>query len=191
MDDRQVTDILHKEYALTQVGAIAQFVSPLSTYSGLDEAREVFAEDEDLAAIPIENDDGRVFAVVTRDQIMAQSGSLLGALTHGSLQKCLSTEVIRIQARENVDRIIEDLFVKQDKTVSGTLLVYKNSRDFLGVVSFQNLVRHSAQLRARALDRARQIQEFLITSGTYPDPPFAAELLIRMAHEVGAIFSSF
>ncbi|MFW6363789.1 MAG: SpoIIE family protein phosphatase [Spirochaeta sp.] len=188
MDDKQVTDILHKDYAITQVGSIAQFVSPLSTLSTLDEAKALFMEDERLAAVPIENEDGGVFGVVTRDQVMGQASSLLGSLTSTSLQKKMSTDVIRIQARENVDRIISDIFDKYENQRAGVLLVYKNSRDFLGVVSFQNLVRHSAMLRGYALDRARQIQEFLITSGTYQNPPFQAELLLKMAHEVGGDF---
>ncbi|BDC94330.1 Serine phosphatase RsbU, regulator of sigma subunit [Treponema bryantii] len=168
-----------------QVGSIAMAIEPVSSRASLDTVLEMFEQQPDLTAVPIEKDDA-VIGVVERDALERSSGSgfkLFGSKTCGDyVKECPFTL--------NCSDFIEKVAAKVNETAISVeikhIIVLINNRSFYGIVSIAKMNAKLEELRAQDLEKAAAIQQNMLKKNSDTKKfPFDVCIWNKMANAVG------
>ena len=168
-----------------QVGSITVAVEPVSSRAGLDTVIEMFEQQPDLTAVPIEKDDA-VIGVVERDLITKNAGSgfkLFGSKTCGDYVKECPFTLNCSDFIETVSAKVNDAAIKQEFK---HLIVLINNRSFYGIVSIAKMNEKLEELRTQDLEKAAAIQQNMLKKNSdTKNFPFDVCIWNKMANAVG------
>ena len=168
-----------------QVGSIAMAIEPVSSRAGIDTVLEMFEQQPDLTAVPIEKDDA-VIGVVERDAIERNSGSgfkLFGSKTCGDyVKECPFT----LNCSDFIEKVAAKVNETAIKVEIKHIIVLINNRSFYGIVSISKMNEKLEELRAQDLEKAAAIQQNMLKKNSDTKKfPFDVCIWNKMANAVG------
>lgn len=168
-----------------QVGSIAMAIEPVSSRASLDVVLEMFEEQPDLTAVPIEKDDA-VIGVVERDVIERNKASgfkLFASKTCGDYVKECPFTLNCSDFIETVAAKVNDTAIKVEIK---HIIVLLNNRSFYGIVSIAKMNAKLEELRAQDMSKAAAIQQNMLKKNSDAKKfPFDVCIFNRMANAVG------
>lgn len=168
-----------------QVGSITMAIEPVSSRASLDVVLEMFEQQPDLTAVPIEKDDA-VIGVVERDVIEKNKASgfkLFASKTCGDyVKECPFTL--------NCSDFIETIAAKVNDTAINVeikhIIILLNNRSFYGIMSIAKMNSKLEELRAQDMAKAAAIQQNMLKKNSDVKKfPFDVCIWNRMANAVG------
>ena len=168
-----------------QVGSIAMVIEPVSSSASLDVIRELFEQQPDLTAVPIEEDDA-VIGVVERDIVTKNQGSgfkLFGSKTCGDyVKQCPFT----LNTRDFIEKVAAKVNETAIKIETKHIVVLINNRSFYGIMSIAKMNERLEELRAQDLAKAAEIQQNMLKKNSNTkNLPFGVCIWNKMANAVG------
>ena len=171
-----------------QIGSIVMAIEPVSSRANLDVVLEMFEQQPDLTAIPIEKDDA-VVGVVERDVIEKNKASgfkLFATKTCGDYVKECQFTLNCSDFIEKVAAKVNDIAIKVEIK---HLIVLLNNRSFYGIVSIAKLNAKLEELRAQDMEKAAAIQQNMLKKNSDTKKfPFDVCIWNKMANAVGGDF---
>ena len=168
-----------------QIGSITMAIEPVSSRASLDTVLEMFEQQPDLTAVPIEKDDA-VVGVVERDVIEKNKASgfkLFASKTCGDYLKESPFTLNCSDFIEKVSAKVNDAAIKQEFK---HLIVLLNNRSFYGIVSIAQMNAKLEELRAHDMEKAAAIQQNMLKKNSDAKKfPFDVCIWNRMANAVG------
>ncbi len=168
-----------------QIGSITMAIEPVSSRASLDQVIELFEQQPDLTAVPIERDDA-VIGVVERNDIEKNAGSgfkLFGSKTCGDYVKECPFTLNCSDFIETVAPKVNDTAIKVEIK---HFIVLINNRSFYGIVSVAQMNSKLEELRAHDLEKAAAIQQNMLKKNSDTKKfPFDVCIWNRMANAVG------
>ena len=168
-----------------QVGSITMAIEPVSSRASLDVVLEMFDQQPDLTAVPIEKDDA-VIGVVERDVIEKNKASgfkLFASKTCGDyVKECPFTL--------NCSDFIETIAAKVNDTAINVeikhIIILLNNRSFYGIMSISKMNAKLEELRAQDMAKAAAIQQNMLKKNSDVKKfPFDVCIWNKMANAVG------
>ena len=189
LDEKEAVDVrktgFENSFNERQVGSIAVAVEPVSSRASLDTVIEMFEQQPDLTAVPIEKDDA-VIGVVERDFITKNSGSgfkLFGSKTCGDyVRECPFT----LNCNDFIETVAAKVNDAAIKVETKHFIVLINNRSFYGIVSIAKMNEKLEELRTQDLQKAAAIQQNMLKKNSdVKNFPFDVCIWNRMANAVG------
>jgi sigma-B regulation protein RsbU (phosphoserine phosphatase) len=171
-----------------QVGTLVIRPDPIAIGETNETALTVFRANPDLEAIPIERD-GKIIGVIparnmleTFDDVSARMRAWLREL-----------HLFVIPARATVDATtfistLVDEYFAGDPGKDAVWFILEYNHVYFGIVSLQNMLKHTNSLRAQDMAQAREIQKKLLEKAVIDDKRIKLLFYNKMANEIGGDF---
>ena len=175
-------------FSFKQVGSITKYVEPVSGENTIDMIVEMFQDQPDLMAIPVEYSTGGI-GIIDRKTAAAATSTAWKRLTAKNISDYVSPVSIFLNARDFIEKALTK--VSEINRKDGVLYfpVYYNNRTFFGIVSLDDFLERIALIREQDMEKAFVIQQELLPDPTkMPDLPFRATCWNRMANTLGGDF---
>jgi serine phosphatase RsbU (regulator of sigma subunit) len=176
---------LSESFSILTVGHITKFVEPINCKVGVSEAFELFAADPEVSSIPVEGDRG-VIGLLNKNTLLKKRKAIM-SVTDPPVEKFLDDGAFSVDASENCEKAMEQLLKGDPERLYDDFMIYQHGR-FFGVGSFADLSRNIASIRSVDLEKAKKMQEFLMSRNAVANPGIVVEKYVKMAHEVGGDF---
>ncbi len=170
---------LSESHSILTIGHITRFMEPVNGTLGLADALQVLSSREDITSLPVEGDRGVAGLIHKRDLLKKKT-----AFTNPPVEKLLDQSGFHLEAEETCEKAMEKILARDPERLFDDFMIYRRGRYF-GIGTFVDLSRNLAEIRNADLDRARTMQEFLMTRHSADRPGLAVRTYVRMAHEVG------
>ncbi|MFW5807850.1 MAG: PP2C family protein-serine/threonine phosphatase [Spirochaetota bacterium] len=174
----------HRKFQHTQVGFVAVLTEPVHIETGMEYVKNIFQENKNLTAIPVEGDSG-VIGIVEKKTLLKEHG-VLDNLLHGKLRHFLNENVSIVDAREHVERTLPLLLGSSPEIIEHSMVFHLGK--FYGILNTHTLLNHIFALRNDSLERAKTIQTHLTGTSTYTHGCFHAAVHVEQAHALGGDF---
>lgn len=176
---------LENTFKESQVGSIAMVIEPVSSSASLDVIRELFDQQPDLTAVPVERDDA-VIGVVERDFITKNAGSgfkLFSSKTCGDyVKQCTFT----VNTRDFIEQIAAKVNDVAIRVETKHIIVLMNNRSFYGIMSVSKMNERLEEIRAQDMEKAAAIQQNMLKKNSDAKKfPFDVCIWNKMANAVG------
>ena len=169
----------------SQVGSITMVIEPVSSSASLDVIRELFEQQPDLTAVPIEEDDA-VIGVVERETITKDAGSGFKLFSSKTCGDYVKKSPITLNTRDFIEQVaakVNDIAIKVEIK---HIIVLINNRSFYGVMSVSKMNERLEDLRSQDLEKAAAIQQNMLKKNSEPKKmPFDVAVWNKMANAVG------
>ncbi len=169
-------------FSILNVGHITKFEEPINRKLGITEALAAFAARPGSSSLPVEGEHG-VIGLIERKEL-AKKRTTLMAVTDPPVDRFLDGTAFSIDASENCEKAMSLVLGRGPEKLYDDFMIFENGR-FFGIGTFADLSRNIAEIRNVDLDKARKMQEFLMTRNSIKSAGIRAENYVRMAHEVG------
>lgn len=170
-------------FSYSQAGYIAEITEPVNYHTTAEYIKQIFKSEPKISAIPMESEDG-IVGMLERN-IVALNSSFSGTLNEKKLNKFITSNIITVDARENVETVLG--YMLEGEKAASVCMVYYLGRYF-GVLSIEKLIKHIFYLRNTELERAEAIQKTMIGEGEYSADDYKIKVNIKMANNVGGDF---
>lgn len=175
-------------FSFKQVGSITKYVEPVSGESTIDNIIQMFDEQPDLMAVPVEYDRGGI-GIIDRKTAAAATSTAWKRLTAKNLSDYVSPVSLFLNARDFIEKALAKVSEINRKDGIMYFPVYYNNRTFFGIVSLDDFLERIAAIREQDMQKA-----FVIQQGLLPDAqalsnlPFRMKCWNRMANTLGGDF---
>ena len=168
-----------------QVGSIAMAIEPVSSRASLDVVLDMFEQQPDLTAVPIEKDDA-VIGVVERDFITKNSGSGFKLFASKTCGDYVKESPYTLNTSDFIEKVAAKVNETAIKLETKHFIVLINNRSFYGIVSIAKMNEKLEELRAHDLEKAAAIQQNMLKKNSDTKKfPFDVCIWNRMANAVG------
>lgn len=189
LDDKSSIEVKKTGYENTfketQVGSITMVVEPISSSAGLEVVMELFEQQPDLTAVPIERDDA-VIGVVERDTVLKKGGTgfkLFGSKTCGDYVK---HSPLTLNTRDFIEQIAGKVNDRAINEEIKHIIVLINNRSFYGIMSVAKMNERLEEIRAQDIEKAAAIQQNMLKKNSDVKKfPFNVCIWNKMANAVG------
>ncbi|MDR2181141.1 MAG: SpoIIE family protein phosphatase, partial [Treponema sp.] len=181
----QTAQDIGRLFSPLQIGYIADCIEPINANTNVDWALEMIADRPDVEEIPVERD-GTVLGVVPR----ALLNKLAGSAWTRFWQKDLDAYIIKakevLDATTYINKVITTALSEEQS--EATWYVVQHRRSYLGMLSLRRMLEYTNAMRTQDLNRASEIQNWLLDKSLVKDKRFDLCLFNAMAHEIGGDF---
>ncbi|MCI1210026.1 MAG: SpoIIE family protein phosphatase [Treponema sp.] len=186
--EQQAAESRNNLFSFRQLGSAVKYVEPVSGDAALDTVRQMFADDPELAAVPIEHND-TVVGVLTRKEVEEATGTVLKRFMSSDCIQYTKECPIVLYAREYFANVINK--VTKISIERGLIYfpVYQLNKSFYGIISIDVIEDHLATIREQDLEKAKNVQQNMLPTETdLTALPFKVSIWNRMANAVGGDF---
>ncbi|MDR2768225.1 MAG: SpoIIE family protein phosphatase [Treponema sp.] len=181
----QTAQDIGRLFSPLQIGYIAECIEPINANTNVDWALEMIADQPDVEEVPVERD-GTVLGVVPR----AILNKLAGSSWTRFWQKDLDAYIIKatevLDATTYINKVITTALSEEQS--EATWYVVQHRRSYLGMLSLRRMLEYTNAIRTQDLNRASEIQDWLLDKSSVKDKRFDLCLFNAMAHEIGGDF---
>jgi phosphoserine phosphatase RsbU/P len=177
---------LINQFSPLQVGSVTELIESLSANSPISWAMQMIDENPDAHALPIERD-GMIIGVLESRLIKELNESTWKKFWQRDLDAYIKTSTIVLDAFEHIESVLPHLMKENEESGVNYFVVYYR-RSYMGVVGLNRLIDQANLLRKQDMDRARDVQQALLSRPRLKDTRIDCRFFIRMAHEVGGDF---
>jgi sigma-B regulation protein RsbU (phosphoserine phosphatase) len=174
-----------RNFSPLQIGYIVDTTEPINAGIDAEWILENIKDNRDLEAVPIERD-GTVRGVLPRRMLEKLAGSAWSKFWQKDLDAYIIHTHEIIDATAYINKVLEEA-LKQESYETAWYVV-QHRRSYLGIVSLKRILEHTNALRNQDLNRAGEIQQYLLQRSVVKDKRFSLSLFNLMAHEVGGDF---
>ncbi|MBQ9495141.1 MAG: SpoIIE family protein phosphatase [Treponema sp.] len=175
---------LRGSFSEKQIGAIANYVEPVSSLSSIDTVVELFKNNSELNAVPVEEYD-RVVGVIDRKTAAEATNTAWKRFT----AKNAIDYTTRVSTILYAQDFIETSLQKVSEINRETNIIYFpvfNNRSFYGIVSLDSFLTRIAKIREQDLEKASIIQQgFLPNEAVVRQLPYKFYAWNKMANALG------
>ncbi len=178
---------LSNSFSFKQVGSLARYTEPVSGESTLDMVAEMFQNQPDLQAVPVEEFD-HVIGVIDRKTCAAATNSAWKRLTARNVGEYVQRVNTVLYAQDFIEKVLQKVSAINREHGVIFFPVF-NSRSFLGIVSLDDFLERIADIREQDLQKASVIQQNLLPHDEdFAQLPFKITAWNRMANALGGDF---
>jgi sigma-B regulation protein RsbU (phosphoserine phosphatase) len=171
---------LSESYSVLNVGHITKFIDPINRSIRVSEALSLFSATEGAESMPIEGDSG-VIGIVHKADILKKKP---GLMSDPSVESYLDNSLFSIDASENCEKAMIRILDRPRERLYDDFMIYERGRYF-GIGTFADLSKNIAAIRNADLEKARNMQEYLMGRNAVAAQGMAVERFISMAHQIG------
>ena len=175
-------------YSILTVGHITKFQEPVSANVGITEALQLFGSKDEVNSLPVEGEGG-VIGIVQKQDLLKKKTALM-SVTDPPVERFVDRSTFSVDASENCEKAMSLIFQRDKEKLYDDFMIYERGK-FFGIGTFADLTRNIAAIRSVDLDKARKMQEFLMTRNVIKAPGIAVERYVRMAHEIGGDYLQY
>jgi predicted nucleic-acid-binding protein len=135
--------------------------------------------------VPVERNEG-VVGLVSMELLEKKRKSMWEAIKNSTVSNFTNHDSLIVDAMDNIERVLTVLISRKDNPFDD-FLIFHNGR-YLGVGSFMRLTEHITKLREMDLEKARELQKFLIRNTIDDGGGINVKTYVKTAHELGGDF---
>lgn len=174
-----------KDFSFRQLGSIAQYIEPVSVAHPLEYVLNVFAENPEVQAVPVEEYDV-VIGYIDRKTMEDATKNVLQRFVAKDTIKYVKRVPLILYAKEYSEQVLEKLSSASREHNVSFFPVFHHRKSFYGLVSFDELLERISDIRRQDLEKARIVQQGLLPdNSTLKDLPFKVCAWNRMANPIG------
>jgi serine phosphatase RsbU (regulator of sigma subunit) len=177
----KLSDILDS-YSILKVGHITRFTEPISCSVEVSEAISRFEAQDDIDSLPVEGDRG-VIGLVHKKDVLKKKGGFMG-MSDPLVEKFLDKSSFSVDATESCEKAMDVILERDRARIYDDFMIFKQGR-FFGTGTFTDLTRNIAAIKSMDLEKAKKLQNFLMTRNTITRQEIVIEQYVKMAHELG------
>lgn len=182
--EQEFSSMLHENFSPKQIGSIARYTEPVSVSVALDAIIQLFKDDESLQAIPVEEFD-HVVGFIDRKTVDSVSGSMWKRFTSSSISDFIQRVDVILYAREYIENNLKKVSDINRKYEINYFPVF-NGKSFFGMVSLDDFLDRTAEIREQDLAKATAIQQsFFPHDSDISSLPYKFCFWNQMANELG------
>ncbi len=179
---------LENTYTDRQIGSITKSIEPVSGESSLDIVVEMFKNQADLEAVPVE-ETGSVIGVIERKTVEEATSTALKRFVAKNCRDYVVDAKLTLNARDFCELVVDRVDEAVKATGIQNFVVLLNNRSYLGIVSADDVRRQIRSVRLHDLEKAKVIQQHLLPDDdATKDFPFHVAIYNQMANAVGGDF---
>lgn len=174
-----------KDFSFRQLGSIAQYIEPVSVSHPLEYVLNVFEDNPEIQAVPVEEYDV-VVGYIDRKTLEEATKNVLQRFVAKDTIKYVKRVPLILYAKEYSEQVLEKLSAAQRDYNVSFFPIFHHRKSFYGLMSFDALLERIADIRRQDMEKARVVQQ-----GILPDASSLAELPFkvcawnRMANPIG------
>lgn len=174
-----------KDFSFRQLGSIAQYMEPVSVAHPLEYVLNVFAENPEIQAVPVEEYDV-VIGYIDRKTMEETTKNVLQRFVAKDTIKYVRRVPIVLYAKEYSEQVLEKLSTASREFNISFFPVFHHRKSFYGLVSLDELLERIADIRRQDLEKARVVQQGLLPDNSVlKNLPFKVCAWNRMANPIG------
>ncbi len=177
---------LQRVFSHRQVGSITRCLEPIILPSSVEWIEEEFLEDEDIDALPIENN-GVIVGILEKETFFRSLRKFGKEIKLKDIKDFLLTEVPEINAEDIIDNIFEKIMSKEKHKISPYFVVYYRS-SYMGFVSLLQIIKQMNSLLIMDMEKAREVQTHLLEKSILENQLLEFRVYNKMAARVGGDF---
>ncbi len=159
---------LNGQFSYKQIGSITVCTEPVNGSMSIDSLVDMFTEDPELQAVPIEEYD-HVVGVLDRHEVAEATNTTWKRLTSKDISSYVKHVHTILYAADFIEKALQKVSDINHKYGTTYFPVY-NGRMFFGIVSLDAFLARIADIREKDLDKASSIQTY-----TFPKPADLAQ----------------
>ena len=176
---------LENSFNERQVGSIAVPVEAVSSRATLDVVIEMFEQQPDLDAVPVEKDD-RVIGVIERRTVEDNTSNAFKRFVAKTCGDYVKESPFTLNCSDFLEKIAARVNEAAIKEEIKHFIVLVNNRSFYGIMSVAQMNSKLEELRIQDLEKAAAIQQNMLKKNSNTkDFPFTVRIWNRMANAVG------
>lgn len=178
---------LQEEFAYRQIGSITIQVDPVDASSSLEFVMDMFKNNPDYVALPIEKN-GVMVGILDRAHVEKMTESAWTRFWQKDLDAYIQAPFLTLRADDYIEKNIPKVTeLNTEKGARFFAVFYRKS--FFGIVGLREMLTRVTELRSRDMDKARAVQQNLLASdSTCKIKDFSVITWNQMANEVGGDF---
>jgi len=169
-----------------QIGSITQCVEPITYPFTLEWLKDRFNESAEIQGIPVERD-GIVVGVIGRSALDRISENWRGQIREKELSLAIGEKPRYLHGDDSIDRVFDEIVQAGSAHIPEFFCVIDRN-SFMGFVSFEQILRRVNELRNIDMDKAKEVQEYLLSRAIQTDATISLRAFNRMAGRVGGDF---
>jgi len=171
-----------------QVGSITIPIEPVSSHASLDVVIDMFEQQKDLSAIPIEEND-RVIGVIEKETVLDATSNAFKRFVAKTCGEYVKPSPYTLNTSDYLEKISAKVNDTAINVEIKHFVVLMNNRSFYGIMSVAELNKKIEELRAHDLDKAASIQQNMLKKNSdVKGFPFDVCIWNKMANPVGGDF---
>ncbi len=168
-----------------QIGSITMAIEPVSSRASIDQVLELFEQQPDLTAVPIERDDA-VIGVVERNDVEKKSSSGFKLFSSKTCNDYVKECPFTLNCSDFIETVAPKVNDTAIKVEIKHFIVLINNRSFYGIVSVAKMNAKLEELRSHDLEKAAAIQQNMLKKNSNTKKfPFDVCIWNKMANAVG------
>ena len=176
---------LENSFNERQVGSIAMPIESVSSFASLDTVVELFAQQPDLNAVPVEKDD-HVIGVIERATVEQNTSSAFKRFVAKTCGEYVRESPFTLNCNDFIEKIAGKVNKVAISDEIKHFVVLINNRSFYGIMSVAQMNSKLEELRTRDLEKATAIQQNMLKKNSNTkDFPFSVCIWNKMANAVG------
>lgn len=175
-----------KGFSPRQIGSIAKYIEPVNGATTIDVIADMFDNDRSLAAVPVEEYD-RVVGVLDRRTVDDATSTALKRFLSKPVSEYMTRVDTVLHVRDYIEKALGKISEISRKYGIVYFPVYNNRRNFFGLVSLDEFLARTAEIRERDLQKASAIQKGMFPEENYLKKNFKFSIATynRMANSLG------
>ena len=184
-DDEKIN--LQEWFSYRQIGAITTPVSPIDISFSVEVVLDLFKNNPDLPAIPIEQN-GTLIGILNRSEVEKLTESAWARFWQKDLGAYIKEQLFFLRAEDYIEKNIEQVLkINAEKGVRFFAVFLRKS--FFGIVGLRDMLMRITEVQRQDMSRARMVQQNLLEeTSTKKDDRYTLITWNRMASEVGGDF---
>ena len=167
----------------TQVGHIAEYIEPVGESMKISDVISVSGDLRAMSSIPVETSKGICLIPVKN---LEKKDSLLSSFKNSEIGKHINCSPTSVEAAENINNVMKKLIERKENQFADFVITHRGR--YLGIGSFMGLTRHISNMKDLELEKAREIQSFLMRNNLTEKHKIQVKTLIKPANELGGDF---
>ena len=184
------TETMNNMFSFRQIGSVVKCIEPITGSVSMDYVRDLFLEQPDLQAVPVEQD-GVVMGIITKKEVEAATSSAMKRLISSECIKHTEKSPIILYAREYFENAVSKVTKISRNEGICCFPVFNNTRNFYGIIFIDDFEERLSLIREQDLEKAKKIQQNMLPKESQISSlPFKVSIWNRMANKVGGDFYS-
>ena len=184
MKTPDTTKKIFHSFRNTQTGFIAEYIEPVGEMMSISDALSIAGDLRGISSIPVETSKG--ICLIPIKLLNKKKESLLSSFKNSEIGNCAGTLTTSVDAAENINHVLKRLIDRSENQFDDFVITHRGR--YLGVGSFMGLTRHIAKMKDVELDKAREIQSFLMRNTLSGGNKLSVKTYIKPANELGGDF---
>ncbi len=183
MQNQEYYKKIFHSFRNTQVGYIAEYIEPVGESMKISDVISVSGDLNAISSIPVETSKGICLIPVKN---LGKKDSLLSSFKNSEIGKHINCSPTCVEAAENINNVMKKLIERKDNQFDDFVINHRGR--YLGIGYFMGLTRHISQMKELELEKAREIQSFLMRNNLTDKHKVSVKTLIKPANELGGDF---